>query len=466
MSRTTSSKNLPLIISIIKQQRLEGLLIAYLEENRTVQLFFRQGELIHLNGDQHEQAADELLHALFGQTDFGLEWQPLQVRLANPNLTAEMRSAFLDVLQVLTDNGNFFPLDQSQLDQSFFNSQATTVPPTGRNAPLTPSAPLVFELGEIAPIQIDLAQPQPQSLPLAQTPTTSSSAPQLKSVETNVLLPPGQHQDQLEVLLGEVSLKEQLEALRRAHFTGYVYYRLDQTGPDAALGDCGLVLFNSGTITDILYQAGDTGQRQTGSMAYHKLAGLRLVPEIYRVQSRILKAYRAIIACDNPQRNIKVTKANFTNLMTAFKQSRRDGVVILYLDSLKLHYFFLFESGIQVGVFGPESKSGHLVPLASALVLPSVDAQARMSVLIAGKPGIVAPTAQAAVASPPSPGPVQVLPSSTPDFFDPPGVQAPTPEAVDWSGLLADMNQPSSPPRPAQPQPSKWKNDTSNPFDF
>ena len=180
------------------------------------------------------------------------------------------------------------------------------------------------------------------------------------SIKTDLLLPPGLKQDQLEELLSTLTLKEQVQTLARAHFTGYAYYRpVNVSGANMTV-IFGLVLLRDGNITDFICADSQREKGYSGAEAYKVLAGLMLSIEIYKVEIRILNAYRAIIAGEKLYQNIKVTKASFAGISVAFQKSRRDGAVLLFIDKLKLHYFFLFESGVQVGIFGPDAGSGRL----------------------------------------------------------------------------------------------------------
>ena len=349
MSRATSSKNLPIVLQTIEHQKLEGVLVSNLSPRQSVQLFFRQGILIYVCSDQSGQGVDELLHELLGQARFELQWQPLQVRLSQPNVTAETRTALQDVLPILIDAGNFLSPAASRLEGDFFNQ-----PPT------------ITRAEEMLPI----------SLPSVPVKVVSNP---LNFYETNLLLPPGQRQDQLEDLLGQVGFEAQVESLSRAHFTGYAYYNL------ASKGDWGLVLFLAGSVTDIIYSQGSPAIRQVGEVARRSLEGVGQLPQLYRVEENVLKAYRGLVACDQPRSNISATKANFNALTNAFQQAQRDGVIILYVDRLKLYYFFLFEKGVSVGLFAPESRTGRLAPLAAPLALPGADANASFTILPANR---------------------------------------------------------------------------------
>jgi hypothetical protein len=355
----------------------------------------------------------------------------------------------LYALKVLTGNGNFNTLEDSrvELQNDFFGTNfLIQTQPTANNE---------AEIEHLEPAQIELSSPRMVALPEPQHPTTENLPPpniSRYSVETNLLLPPGTHQGQLEELLLDFGRKEQLEALIHIHFTGYVYYRpKTSTNQD---GNYGLVLFNNGNITDIIYAIGINGTKQTGAEAYEILASQNLIPEIYKVELPVLKAYRAIISSEKPQR-FPATKENFARIMTAFKQSGRDGVVLFYVDKLKLHYFFLFENGLQVGVFGTDSKSGRLQPLAAPLALPTVDSGASIMVMLANRT-----TSQenseimAAIA--------RVKPKEvSPNVSNDPSISAP--EAVKWNITLSNplVNQNQN-----QNETTTPKKDNSNPYIF
>jgi hypothetical protein len=264
------------------------------------------------------------------------------------------------------------------------------------------------------------------------------------SIETNLLLPPGERQMQLEELLQKVSFNEQLRTLASSRFTGCVYYRPDGRRPNQKLGDFGVALLHNGNLSDIISVAGH-GPRQTGRQALLQLSETNFVPEIYRVEERILKAYRGLVACDKPIRDIKANQANLLNLMNSLKQARRDGVIILYLDSLKMHYFFLVEDGTRVGIFGPNFNTGQLQPLNAPLALPAADTNARMTVMVASRlTPLEASDSAAKVSLRETDNPEQNL------------------AAVDWgSAIFGDAPQPRLKTPANEPQ-----TDNSNPFDF
>lgn len=265
------------------------------------------------------------------------------------------------------------------------------------------------------------------------------------SIETNLLLPPGERQMQLEELLQKVSFKEQLKTLSSSHFTGCVYYRSDGKQRNQKSGDFGVTLFHNGNLSDILYAAAGNGPSQTGRQALLQLSETNFVPEIYRVEERILKAYRGLVACGKPIRDIKANQANLLSLMNSLKQARRDGVIILYLDSLKMHYFFLVEDGIQVGIFGPNFNTGQLLPLNTPLALPASDTNARMTVMVASRPAALEAANHAAKAS------LKETANSQQNL-----------DAVDWGSTITQVApQPRLKTSATEPQ-----TDNSNPFDF
>jgi len=431
MSRSTRSKNLPLVIQTISYKKLEGVLVCSPDNKKAIQLFFRQGELIHSCADVPDQAADEVLHQLLGWDNFQMNWQRLQVHIPRPNIAEDIRLAFLDVVAILTNNGTFEHPRDTRLEQDFFGSEQTY------SKPLAAAAPIAI--------------------------ATSEATVQSVLVETNLLLPPGIQQSQLEELLSRVNLKEQIETLTRAHFTGYMYYRINNSQ-----GDYGLVLLHDGTVTDMVYASGTTGAKQTGSQAYQTLATQSFTPEIFKVEAKILKAYRALVACEKAQRNLKPTRENCTSILTAFQQSRRDGIVLFYVDKLKLHYFFLFEAGVQVGVFGPDAKSGRLQPLATPLAMPTADASATITVLLASRQAELTTKTGSTQPTPPPLAALQAgqafSTSPNANIFETLGVAAPS--AVAWNGSLNEFATMSGSVQPQKKAPGRAEMDQANPFDF
>ncbi len=259
MGHVSHSKSLPLIVESIACQKKEGVLLCS-RLGKSIELFFRKGILVHICGEFVNQPADEVLHELLAWPTFDIQWQALQVTVPRTNINEDTRLAFADVLQILTGNGNFDAPEQSRLVAGFFDK------PSPVQIEVVPPVASVETQTSLPPVKI-IEQPAP--------------APAY-SVITDLLLPPGQSQNQLEELLAQVSFKEQLEALVRAHFTGYVYYKsLPGSGNR---GEFGLVLLVDGRITDLLYSANGTGARQTGTHAFQILAKLKLKLYICKVK--------------------------------------------------------------------------------------------------------------------------------------------------------------------------------------
>ncbi len=168
---------------------------------------------------------------------------------------------------------------------------------------------------------------------------------------------------------------------------------------------------------------------------------------------RILKAYRAMMTQAAPYRVVRATKESFGAVIQAFKQSGRDGVVLFNLDKLKLHYFFMFEGGTQVGVFGPDAKSGHLQSLSAPLAWPTSDANAFLTIMLAGK---------SSVSDLSSKNLSDLTPSVTSGLAQPGVLEIPAPELVRWDNLLDNVAAKS---RPA-PAVSRAGYDDFNPYDF
>ena len=428
MGHISHSKSLPLIVKSIAYQKKEGVLLCS-RTNKSIELFFRRGILVHICGELVNQPADEVLHELLAWPDFDIQWQSLQVTVPQTNINEETRLAFADVLQILTAGGSFDAPEKSRLVAGFFDkpvpAQIVVVPPTA----------YVETETDLPPIKI-VEQPAP--------------APGY-SVITDLLLPPGQAQNQLEELLAQVSFKEQLEALIRAHFTGYVYYK-SQPGR-GNLGEFGLVLLVDGRVADVLYSATGTGPRQSGMQAFQILEKLKLKLHICKVEVRILKAYRAMLTQAAPYRVVKATKESFGAVIQAFKRSGRDGVVLFNLDKLKLHYFFMFEGGTQVGIFGPDSKSGYLQPLSAPLAWPTSDSNAFLTIMLAGKIPVSDLSAKK---------PSTLTVPVTAGLAQPDIMELPVPGVVQWENLLGNV---AARPRPT-PAVLKAGYDDFNPYDF
>jgi hypothetical protein len=173
--------------------------------------------------------------------------------------------------------------------------------------------------------------------------------------------------------------------LQQLCFTGYVYYGLSENSKaENKKGDYGLVLFLEGCPTDVVYYDGRTETQQTGSQASRTLTSFkRLIPEVYKVEARILKAYRALVNGEQPYKNVRITGTAFAGVVEAFSQSQRDGVALLYVESLKLYYFFLFEGGTRIGVFSPDFQVGHLQQLTLPLALPACNTEVVLTVMLA-----------------------------------------------------------------------------------
>ena len=106
MNETISYKELASIIGNIELRKLNGMLLCSPNSVNFSHLFFREGELIHVNGEIPEQPADALLHQLLSWKAFNIQWQPVQVRMAASNINQETRVAFMEVLRMLALDGN------------------------------------------------------------------------------------------------------------------------------------------------------------------------------------------------------------------------------------------------------------------------------------------------------------------------------------------------------------------------
>jgi len=458
MRRSTQSANLPLVVKTIRSWKLEGVLICSRDTIRLAQVFFRRGELFHVQTDEVSQPVTAL-HTLLGGDSFELDWLPIQAEVAQPNINEETSYAFHDVLHILTQNGKFRSPDTSSLDRGFFGPLAPGMA-LGRAEPEAEVA--VTRVEKAVSLSALENKAESELKKAAINSEAGTSTPPHYLIEANLLLPPGTQQNQLEELLSQISLKEQIDGLVRLHFTGYIYYRLKQGSGNR--GDFGLVLLDNGKVTDIIHVQAVSGARQTGWEAYQTLHSLELTPEIYKVEARVLKAYRAIVSCEKP-RQTEATQEIFGNVLGAFKQSRRDGVVIYHVDRLKLYYFFLFEGGLQVGVFGPDAKSGRLQPLSTPLAFPATDASASMTVMLASRAhGLEAKDKPLSSQSQPEviigeqvqpPRPVIATVSEASEQS--------LPGAVDWTTSLTDLVEPEERSRQVRKQ---LKGNNFNPYDF
>ena len=160
-------------------------------------------------------------------------------------------------------------------------------------------------------------------------------------------------------------------------FSGYIYYRTDQK--TSQHGDFGLVLVDDNGPTDLLYQVGKTGERFHADSALEKLTKHTGLLEIYKVEPPILRAYRALLNQTQPASQTRTTRQGLATALAEMTQSRLTGVVSLYLNNLKLHYFFLFERGQRLGVFVADPHSGRLHAPVAPLALPNGDFDAFMS---------------------------------------------------------------------------------------
>jgi hypothetical protein len=123
------------------------------------------------------------------------------------------------------------------------------------------------------------------------------------------------------------------------------------------------------------------------------------------------------------------------------------------VDKLKLHYFFLFENGTQVGVFGTDSKSGRLQPLAAPLALPTVDSGASIMVMLANRTTSQENGEIMAAMARVKPTEVSTNVSNDPSIS--------APEAVKWNITLSNPLV-----SPNQNETKAPKKDNSNPYIF
>lgn len=400
---------------------------------QTCKLYFRNGQLLHAVSDT--QIGEEALYEMLGWGTGTLTFTR-EALTANRSLDDSQLKLFRDTVKLFQDRGVF--------------EKAAATPTVNSPTPATTS-------------RAELASASKEVAPVSNTAQSSGSSPY--SLETNLLLPPGTRQEQIEGLLGQVSFEEQLEFLAGLRFTGCAYYqRASQQHRD----EFGLVLLADGSVTDMLYVNGHTGERQQGLAALQNLGRLNLKPEVYKVKARVLKAYRGLVACARSIPNLKVDQANFVKLLQFFKQARYDGVILLYLDTLKLHYFFLIEGGTQVGVFGPTSQSGQLQPLAMPIALPASDVQARMTGMIAA-PSVLLNWKTHSVSPRVAIKPTElIVPNATPESVSANGMEA---AKMDWSALFKSSAVPNtSAISSASSQKSKVAQpsnvDEDNPYDF
>ncbi|MEI7555857.1 hypothetical protein [Candidatus Chlorohelix sp.] len=402
MNQTFSHRLLPQLIKVIENEKAEGMLVCNQNNQNFIHLMFHEGCLTYICGGVREATSEELLCELLTWEQYTLEWHKLPLLISYKNIEDDIRNAFMMVIQILTNDGKFDKFIDSLLfdinppvEQDTIANSDTITPETVESKPTT--TPVVAELDSASPIVSNPEVVEINVKALESIVPTSATATQTYQVlevpqqpsypyqllKTSLLLPEGQRQNQLDALLENLSLKEQLDSLQRFRFTGYIYYHLDSTTHVEAQQQYGLALFYDGYNLDIVYHNEHEEARLFGQNAFEKLDAFRLHPEIYKVEARVLKAYRALVSGEKPYQDIKASKANLTKIHEAFKQSRQDGVALLYFDSLKLYYFFFYERGLQIGIYGPEPNTGKLQLLTGALAVPPSDSKALITVMLA-----------------------------------------------------------------------------------
>ncbi|NWJ97641.1 MAG: hypothetical protein HXX20_17780 [Chloroflexi bacterium] len=357
MDRVITSDKLPLAIQHIAAQHLEGLLICMMANERSTLLYFYQGQLLYVYAIGESQNASKVLDSLLNSHSFKLSWEPVVVSPFRCNVSAETRTAFEEVIQLLIEEGHFEDQQPHKLEATFWE-------PSG----LSDTLEVVEHLSQTLPVT-EVAPDLPE---------------QSYILEVNLLLPAGEHLPQLEEVLGRLKLSEQITALSGINLTGYAYYPLKKNGN--LYGGFGLVVFYEGNVTDLICDPGDDVAWHYNLNAYELLSELCLAPQVYRVAPSILRASRALIQSKESLYQLKPTSENFLRSVKSLQESRRDGVIIFYVDTLRLHYFFLFECGVQLGVFSPDPKTGCLQVLNTPIALPAENPSASLTVMLANEP--------------------------------------------------------------------------------
>jgi len=448
MKYFTDSKNLPFVIKIIKMRQLEGILTCDFELGYPIELSFKTGELIHIHQEDVSHNPDKLLDYMLKWVTFRINWRNEPLKIIQVNVSNNLQEAFQEALLGLIQEGSFLTPELTRLDPAFFGN-----PP---NTALEPVKP------EVAPVVVKTVRQesnQPANLISRPLPTNQNSKPRY-TVETNLLLPPGPRQEQLEELLKTLNFPEQMAMLSRSHFTGCIYYRLGDN--ETSRTQYGLVLIIDGKTSDVIYHPSSQVATQNGNLALQALSGLNLTPEIYKVETRTLKAYRGLVSPEETTQVYGASNANFARILEAFKQSRRDGVVLLYFDSLKLHYFLMFENGLQVGIFGTDANSGRLQSLSAPVALPTNEKEATMTVqLVAKNTAIEAPVNTS------SNKPVLNQPLTIPTTPQPTSTPPEDSDVIDWNGMLIDLNtRLEKPSEKSTEPPLKRRFEDDNPYDF
>jgi hypothetical protein len=384
-----------LVLSEIEISKLSGELKCS-SPVETCVFYFTKGKLVH--AESTEKYGQEAVYSVLSWSEGTLSFQET-VPQPKKSITADDLAEIMETI-VLLQNKGLFDHEIKQVTQPV----KTLVP--------------VIELNSLIEPVINPSQP------VEPTNVAEQVAPNPQLIETHLLLPPGIRQTQLEDLLKHKSIDKQILAITGTNFTGYIFYDLPQSKTGYALG-----LFINGNCTDFTLHQADNQTDLKNQEAYQKLAKLELIPQICKVEERILKSYRALVACAWSQEDVPLSQNNFAGAITSFKQSARDGIILVYLDSLKLHYFFFFEGGNQVGVFGSHANTGQLQPLSAPLALPTADANARMNILLANPPK----TLNLNLAS---------LPEKSNQPFMPVNEElVPLPEAVNWGTDIVNISR-------------------------
>ncbi|NWJ45531.1 MAG: hypothetical protein HXX08_06610 [Chloroflexi bacterium] len=421
MNQIFSHRLLPQLIKVIENEKAEGMLVCNQNNQNFIHLMFHEGCLTYICGGIREATSEKLLSELLTWDQYTLEWHKLPLLISYKNIEDDIRNAFMVAIQILTNDGKFDKFIESILpdiaplvEHTTNANEQNNIPEPEESKPIVPpfeaevenTNPVKSEPEIILPIETTakvLESAGQSILPPSVSATHNNQVleiPQQPSypyqlLKTSLLLPEGQHQNQLDELLSNLSLQEQLDSLQKFRFTGYIYYHLDSVTQVEAQQQYGLALFYDGSNLDIVYHNENEEKRLFGSLAFEKLAAFRLHPEIYKVEARVLKAYRALVSGNKPYQDLKASKANLTKIHEAFKQSHQDGVALLYFDSLKLYYFFFYEGGAQIGIYGPEPNTGKLQLLTGALAVPPSDSKALITVMLATPAGKTKPESAA-----------------------------------------------------------------------
>lgn len=335
-------QHLPHLYTTIQKHHLHGRL-TWQHDDDHVHLFFQNGLIVHAQVDPHGQTGEDALDWLLTHQGGGFRWVAASEDY-NPttSMSRDMADNFDRLLWIMVESELLQRPSATDFDLRFF----------GVEAPV-PEAP-------------PAAPPPPSSLP-------------------RLLFPPADHDENLTRTLAATPVSEHLAMLQKLKWTGYVYYQPAGGGEALILG---VVVIESGVATAAQAQDLATNTAWSGATAWQQLAEHAQRAEAFRVQPRILAAFRAVLQPDQATPE-PLTKTALQHGLVQFRQTAANGAMTFRgADNAEL--FLLFERGQPLGLYGVAGSANTLTVMPPNHPLPLGDPAATLRMLIAPPPNDLA----------------------------------------------------------------------------